>query len=94
MLALCHLTFNHRSGRGPAVALWPACLSAAHDVDVTLVNPRPTFVDRVRLHQLVAGTGDATVDYDALLGKGIELVVDSATRIDTSAGMVQCLRAT
>ncbi|WP_327120747.1 FAD-dependent oxidoreductase [Nocardia sp. NBC_01730] len=59
------------------------------DVDITLVNPRPMFVDRVRLHQLVAGTGDATVDYGTLLGEGIELVVDSATRIDTAARVVR-----
>jgi len=59
------------------------------DVDITLVNPRPTFVDRVRLHQFVAGTGDAAVDYGTLLGEGVELVVDSATRIDTSARTVR-----
>ncbi|RMI31438.1 NAD(P)/FAD-dependent oxidoreductase [Nocardia stercoris] len=59
------------------------------DVDITLVNPRPRFVDRVRLHQLVAGTGDATVDYGTLLGEGIELVVDTATRIDTAARAVR-----
>lgn len=59
------------------------------DVEITLVNPRPAFVDRVRLHQLVAGTGDATVDYGTLLGEGIELVVDSATRIDASTGKVE-----
>ena len=76
-------------GGGYAGTLAANHLRMRTDVDVTLVNPRPTFVDRVRLHQLAAGTGDATVDYDALLGEGIELVVDSATRIDTSAGMVQ-----
>ncbi|MET9026454.1 FAD-dependent oxidoreductase [Nocardia sp. NPDC004168] len=59
------------------------------DVDIALVNPRPRFVDRVRLHQLVAGTGDATVDYGTLLGEGIELVVDSATRIDSAARTVR-----
>ncbi|MCV7399674.1 FAD-dependent oxidoreductase [Mycobacterium fragae] len=53
------------------------------DVDVTLVNPRPTFVERIRLHQLVAGTRIATVDYGSMLGEGIQLVVDSAERIDT-----------
>jgi NADH:ubiquinone reductase (H+-translocating) len=58
------------------------------DVDVTLVNPRPKFVERIRLHQLVAGTGDATVDYGSLLGKGIDLVVDTATRIDTATRTV------
>lgn len=59
------------------------------DVDVTLVNPRPRFVDRLRLHQLAAGTGDATIDYGTLLGAGIELVVDSATRIETSSRRVR-----
>jgi NADH:ubiquinone reductase (H+-translocating) len=29
------------------------------DVHVSLVNPRPEFVERIRLHQLAAGTGDA-----------------------------------
>ncbi|MCT7657339.1 NAD(P)/FAD-dependent oxidoreductase [Mycobacterium deserti] len=52
------------------------------DVDITLVNPRPKFVERIRLHQLVAGNYDACVDYGTLLGEGIRLVVDTATRID------------
>ncbi|MBB2773376.1 MULTISPECIES: NAD(P)/FAD-dependent oxidoreductase [Mycolicibacterium] len=59
------------------------------DVDVTLVNPRPRFVERIRLHQLVAGTGEATVDYGDLLGEGIRLVVDTATRIDTGARSIE-----
>jgi NADH:ubiquinone reductase (H+-translocating) len=53
------------------------------DIAITLVNPRPVFVERIRLHQLAAGTGTATVDYGTLLGDGIRLVVDSADRIDT-----------
>jgi NADH dehydrogenase len=59
------------------------------DVDIALVNPRPEFVDRVRLHQFVSGTGDVAVDYGTLLGEGIELVVDSATHIDTADRMVR-----
>ena len=59
------------------------------DIDITLVNPRPKFVERIRLHQLVAGTHEATADYGSLLGDGIELVVDSATKIDTAARIVQ-----
>src|SRR5260370_31077614 len=59
------------------------------DVDITLVNPRPKFVERIRLHQFVAGNYDATVDYGTLLGKGIELVVDSAERIDTAPRKVE-----
>ncbi|AEV73917.1 NADH dehydrogenase, FAD-containing subunit [Mycolicibacterium rhodesiae NBB3] len=52
------------------------------DIDITMVNPRPTFVERIRLHQHVAGNYDATVDYGSLLGDGVALVVDTATRID------------
>ncbi len=53
-------------------------------IDITLVNPRPKFVQRLRLHQFVAGTGDATADYGTLIGDGVQLVVDSATRIDAT----------
>ena len=59
------------------------------DIDITLVNPRPKFVERIRLHQLVAGTHEATADYGSLLGDGIKLVVDHATKIDTAARIVQ-----
>ncbi|MBY0291325.1 MAG: FAD-dependent oxidoreductase [Mycobacteriaceae bacterium] len=57
--------------------------------DITLVNPRPKFVERIRLHQHVAGNYDATVDYGSLLGDGIKLVVDTATCIDTSTRTVK-----
>ncbi|MDT5015556.1 MAG: hypothetical protein QOD39_1716 [Mycobacterium sp.] len=56
--------------------------------DITLVNPRPKFVERIRLHQQVARNYDATVDYGTLLGEGIQLVVDTATRIDTASRTV------
>ncbi|MDX3231141.1 NAD(P)/FAD-dependent oxidoreductase [Streptomyces sp. ME19-01-6] len=59
------------------------------DVDITLVNSRPKFVERIRLHQFVAGDYDASVDYDTLLGDGIQLVVDNATRIDTASRVVE-----
>ncbi|HEX2213141.1 MAG TPA: FAD-dependent oxidoreductase, partial [Mycobacterium sp.] len=58
-------------------------------LDITLVNPRPKFVERIRLHQHVAGNYDATADYGTLLGEGVKLVVDSATRIDTASRTVQ-----
>src|ERR1700704_3699062 len=41
------------------------------DVHITLVNPRPKFVERIRLHQFVAGNYDATVDYRTLLGDDV-----------------------
>lgn len=59
------------------------------DVEITLVNPRPAFVERMRLHQFVAGTRDATVDYDTLLGANVRLVVDQAVRIDTASRTVE-----
>ena len=58
-------------------------------IDITLVNPRPKFVERIRLHQHVTGNYDATVDYGSLLGDGIDLVVDTATRIDTGSRAVE-----
>ena len=63
-------------------------LRAGGDLDITLVNPRPKFVERIRLHQSVAAGYDASVDYGTLLGEGIRLVVDTATRIDTAAHTV------
>ncbi|NUR90921.1 MAG: FAD-dependent oxidoreductase [Nonomuraea sp.] len=76
-------------GGGYAGTLAANRLRTRDDVDVTLVNPRPQFVERIRLHQLVARTGNATIDYGTLLGDGIRLVVDSATRIDTAARAVR-----
>ncbi|MGI5157821.1 NAD(P)/FAD-dependent oxidoreductase [Microbispora sp. CA-102843] len=76
-------------GGGYAGTLAANRLRMCDDVDITVVNPRPEFVERIRLHQFVARTGDATIDYGTLLGEGIHLVVDSATRIDTAARAVR-----
>jgi len=75
-------------GGGYAGTLAANRLRRCSDIDITLVNPRPIFVERIRLHQLVADTGAATVDYGTLLGDGIRLVVDTAARIDTAARRV------
>ncbi|BCI54899.1 dehydrogenase [Mycolicibacterium litorale] len=58
-------------------------------VRITLVNPRPQFVERIRLHQLVTGSDDSVVDFGTVLGDGIELVVDTADRIDAAARRVR-----
>ncbi|MGH3551738.1 MAG: NAD(P)/FAD-dependent oxidoreductase [Mycobacterium sp.] len=71
-------------GGGYAGTLAANHLRLRADVDITLVNPRPRFVERIRLHQLVAGTHTATVDYGSVLGEGIQLVVDTAERIDAA----------
>ena len=66
----------------------------ADTVAITVVNPRPLFVQRIRLHQMVAGSGDAAVDYGTLLGEGVRLVVDNAERIDPVAGRVELTSGT
>ncbi|MEU1880213.1 FAD-dependent oxidoreductase [Streptosporangium sp. NPDC020072] len=76
-------------GGGYAGTLAANRLRAHPGIDITLVNPRPEFVERIRLHQLVAGTGEATAGYDTLLGEGVRLVVDSATRIETATRTVR-----
>ncbi len=59
-------------------------LTQREDVTVTVVNPRPCFVERIRLHQLVGGSDDAVVDYREILAPGIGLVLDTATAIDSA----------
>ncbi|BBZ30088.1 dehydrogenase [Mycolicibacterium madagascariense] len=57
-------------------------------VAVTLVNPRPAFVERIRLHQLLTGSDDARVDYAHVLSADVRLLVDTADRIDASTRTV------
>ena len=71
-------------GGGYAGVMAANRLTKRDDVAVTLINPRPCFVERVRLHQLVGGSDDAVVDYSAVLADGIRLLVDSVTRIDAA----------
>lgn len=63
-------------------------------VDVTLVNPRPQFVERIRLHQHVAGNYRADRDYRDLLGDGVRLLVDSAERVDAADRRIQLASGT
>ncbi|MGN9789713.1 NAD(P)/FAD-dependent oxidoreductase [Streptomyces sp. OZ13] len=58
------------------------------DVTVTLINPRPTFVERIRLHQLVGGSHEAVVEYRDVLAEGVRLVVDTVARIDAAGRSV------
>ena len=58
------------------------------DIAITLINPRPKFVERIRLHQLVTGSDDAVVDYTDVLGADVRLLVDTAERIDAPARTV------
>ncbi|WP_040778832.1 NAD(P)/FAD-dependent oxidoreductase [Nocardia pneumoniae] len=75
-------------GGGYAGVMAANRLTQRDDVTVTVINPRPVFVPRLRLHQLVGGTHDAVVDYTDVLAEGIRLVVDNATRIDAAGRSV------
>lgn len=75
-------------GGGYAGVLAANRLLQRADVDVALINPRPQFVERIRLHQLVAGTDDAVADYAAILSDRVRLIVDSVERIDAESGKV------
>src|SRR5918998_3089067 len=61
----------------------------ARRASVTMVNPRGAFVERIRLHQLVAGNDDAIADYSSVLAADVRVVVDAATRIDAAARTVE-----
>jgi NADH:ubiquinone reductase (H+-translocating) len=76
-------------GGGYAGTIAANHLRMRSDIDITLVNPRPRFVERIRLHNFVASARDVTADYGSLLGKGVRLVVDTAARIDTVARQVR-----
>ncbi|MBN0043196.1 FAD-dependent oxidoreductase [Streptomyces actuosus] len=71
-------------GGGYAGVMAANRLTRRDDVTVTLINPRPDFVHRVRLHQLVGGSDDAVVDYREVLGERVRLLVDSVVRIDSA----------
>ncbi|MFJ6567425.1 NAD(P)/FAD-dependent oxidoreductase [Streptomyces sp. NPDC091292] len=71
-------------GGGYAGVMAANRLTQRDDVTVTLINPRPTFVDRIRLHQLVGGSHEAVAEYRKVLAEGVRLVVDTVTRIDAA----------
>ncbi|MFD0855362.1 FAD-dependent oxidoreductase, partial [Actinomadura adrarensis] len=71
-------------GGGYAGVMAANRLTQRDDVAVTLVNPRPTFVHRIRLHQVARGADAPVVDYREILAESVRLVVDTATRIDAA----------
>jgi NADH:ubiquinone reductase (H+-translocating) len=75
-------------GGGYAGVMAANRLTRRNDVDVTLINSRPTFVHRMRLHQLVAGSDNAVVDYSEILADRIRLVVGTVTRISPAGRRV------
>ncbi|MFJ4861048.1 MULTISPECIES: NAD(P)/FAD-dependent oxidoreductase [unclassified Streptomyces] len=53
------------------------------DVAITLVNPEPDFVERVRLHQIAAGQDLRPRPFDEMFaGTGVEVKVAKVTAVD------------
>jgi len=71
-------------GGGYAGVMAANRLTKRDDVTVTLVNARPTFVERIRLHQRVAGSHDAVVGYGDVLADAVRLEVATVERIDAA----------
>lgn len=72
-------------GGGYAGVMAANRLMSRDDLAVTLVNPRPQFVERIRLHQMVVGNHAAVVPYDRVLNAGVRVLVASVARIDAAA---------
>ncbi|MEV2220280.1 FAD-dependent oxidoreductase [Nocardia vinacea] len=51
------------------------------DAEVTVINPRPDFVERVRLHQQIAGTYSAATPLAEVLQEGITARVGTVDKI-------------
>ncbi|MEV4711191.1 FAD-dependent oxidoreductase [Micromonospora sp. NPDC049374] len=71
-------------GGGYAGVMAANRLTRRADVQVTLVNPRRNFVERLRLHQVAGGSAEAVVDYRDILADRVRLEVDAATSIDAA----------
>lgn len=76
-------------GGGYAGVMAANRLTSRPDVTVTLINPRESFVHRIRLHQAVGGSDDAVVEYREVLGERVGLTVDTVTRIDAPGREVE-----
>lgn len=56
-------------------------------VSVTVVNPRPAFVNRLRLHHVAVGRQVAAPSLRDLLGAGVTFVEGHVTALDPDAGL-------
>lgn len=63
------------------------------DVSITLVNPEPDFVERVRLHQLATGQDLRPRPFGEMFaGTGVELKLAKATAVDADRKTVSVAR--
>ena len=76
-------------GGGYAGVMAANRLTQRQETAVTLINPRATFVERIRLHQRVAGTHEAEHPYDEVLADRVQLLVGEVTQIDAAAQVVE-----
>ncbi|MGI5228838.1 NAD(P)/FAD-dependent oxidoreductase [Actinoallomurus sp. CA-142502] len=53
----------------------------SRETEITVINPRPEFVERVRLHEQIAGTGAAATPLAAMLRDGITVRLGSVEKI-------------
>lgn len=69
-------------GGGYAGALAAARVSRS-DADVTLIDARPSFFQRIRFHEMLAGGSSKTLDYAPLLGRrGVRFVQARAESLE------------
>lgn len=62
----------------------------ARNVKVTLIDAKPSFVQRIRLHEALAGGDPATLDYQPLLAqRGITFVQGFVQELDLASGRVR-----
>ncbi|MET8871371.1 FAD-dependent oxidoreductase [Nocardia sp. NPDC004604] len=63
------------------------------DAEITVINPRPDFVERVRLHQQIAGTYSAATPLAEVLREGIKARVGAVDKIgDGAVVLTNCER--
>lgn len=62
--------------------------AAPDNTVVTLIDPRPSFVERIRLHQQIAGETIAHVPLEDLVGDQVEIVRRRVERVDPDARRV------
>ncbi|MDB5070636.1 MAG: oxidoreductase [Candidatus Eremiobacteraeota bacterium] len=76
-------------GAGYAGILAARLLSAQRGIHVTIVNPRTSFVERIRLHQVAASTGAAEHSLeDAFDPEHATAIMGTAREIDAARALV------
>ncbi|MFF1696390.1 NAD(P)/FAD-dependent oxidoreductase [Streptomyces sp. NPDC058257] len=51
------------------------------EAEITVINPRPDFIERVRLHQQIAGTGRVATPLAGMLREGIGTRLGAVTKV-------------